>query len=55
MIRFRNIGRHLAEHASAAGCWTVTGISRHGHDVQKVVDQIAADQLFTFGIMLLSC
>ena len=37
------IGRHLAEHLLATGKWTVTGISRHKHDLPKGVKHIAVD------------
>ena len=37
------IGRHLAEHLIATGKWTVTGISRHKHDLPKGVRHIAVD------------
>ena len=36
------IGRHLAEHLLAEG-WTVSGISRHAHDLPKGVNHIAVD------------
>ena len=34
------IGRHLAEHLIATKGWTVTGISRHNHDLPKGVKHI---------------
>ena len=37
------IGRHLAEHLIATKGWTVTGISRHKHDLPKGVKHIAVD------------
>ena len=37
------IGRHLAEHLLATDKWTVTGISRHKHDLPKGVKHIAVD------------
>ena len=37
------IGRHLAEHLMATKGWTVTGISRHKHDLPKGVKHIAVD------------
>ena len=37
------IGRHLAEHLKAAKGWSVTGISRHKHDLPKGVKHIAVD------------
>ena len=37
------IGRHLAEHLIATKGWTVTGISRHKHDLPKGVKHLSAD------------
>ena len=37
------IGRHLAEHLKATKEWTVTGISRHKHDLPKGVKHVAVD------------
>ena len=37
------IGRHLAEHLLATGGWTVSGISRHNHDLPKGVKHVAVD------------
>ena len=37
------IGRHLAEHLIATEGWTVTGISRHNHDLPKGVKHISVD------------
>ncbi len=37
------VGRHLAEHLRATKGWTVTGISRHKHDLPKGVKHIAVD------------
>ncbi len=37
------IGRHLAEHLVATKGWSVTGISRHKHDLPKGVKHIAVD------------
>jgi nucleoside-diphosphate-sugar epimerase len=37
------IGRHLAEHLIATKGWSVTGISRHKHDLPKGVKHIAVD------------
>jgi nucleoside-diphosphate-sugar epimerase len=37
------IGRHLAEHLVATEGWTVTGISRHKHDLPKGVKHVAVD------------
>ena len=37
------IGRHLAEHLTATKGWTVSGISRHKHDLPKGVQHIAVD------------
>ena len=37
------IGRHLAEHLIATEGWTVTGISRHKHDLPKGVKHISVD------------
>ena len=37
------IGRHLAEHLIATKGWTVTGISRHKHDLPKGVKHISVD------------
>ena len=37
------IGRHLAEHLTATKGWSVTGISRHKHDLPKGVKHIAVD------------
>jgi nucleoside-diphosphate-sugar epimerase len=37
------IGRHLAEHLIETGGWTVSGISRHKHDLPKGVNHISAD------------
>ena len=37
------IGRHLAEHLTASKGWTVSGISRHAHDLPKGVKHIAVD------------
>ena len=37
------IGRHLAEHLMATKGWSVTGISRHKHDLPKGVKHIAVD------------
>ena len=37
------IGRHLAEHLLATDKWSVTGISRHKHDLPKGVKHIAVD------------
>ena len=37
------IGRHLAEHLMATEGWTVSGISRHNHDLPKGVKHIAVD------------
>jgi nucleoside-diphosphate-sugar epimerase len=37
------IGRHLAEHLLTTKGWTVTGISRHKHDLPKGVKHIAVD------------
>jgi GDP-D-mannose dehydratase len=36
------IGRHLAEHL-LENDWTVSGISRHAHDLPKGVQHIAVD------------
>jgi nucleoside-diphosphate-sugar epimerase len=37
------IGRHLAEHLAAQEGWSVTGISRHKHDLPAGVAHIAVD------------
>jgi nucleoside-diphosphate-sugar epimerase len=37
------IGRHLAEHLLATKGWSVTGISRHKHDLPRGVKHIAVD------------
>ena len=37
------IGRHLAEHLVSTEGWTVTGISRHNHDLPKCVTHISVD------------
>src|SRR5690242_20938170 len=37
------IGRHLAEHLLAAKGWTVTGVSRHKHDLPRGVKDISVD------------
>ena len=37
------IGRHLAEHLLETDKWTVTGISRHKHDLPRGVKHIAVD------------
>ena len=37
------IGRHMAEHLLATKGWTVSGISRHKHDLPKGVEHIAVD------------
>ncbi len=37
------IGRHLAEHLLATKGWTVTGISRHKHDLPEGVRHVALD------------
>ena len=37
------IGRHLAEHLIATKGWTVTGISRHKHDLPKGAKHISVD------------
>ena len=37
------IGRHLAEHLNATKDWTVTGISRHKHDLPQGVKHISVD------------
>jgi nucleoside-diphosphate-sugar epimerase len=37
------IGRHVAEHLIATKGWTVTGISRHKHDLPKGVKHISID------------
>ena len=37
------IGRHLAEHLLATKGWSVTGLSRHKHDLPKGVKHIAVD------------
>lgn len=37
------IGRHLAEHLLGTKGWTVSGISRHKHDLPKGVKHIAVD------------
>jgi nucleoside-diphosphate-sugar epimerase len=37
------IGRHLAEHLIASKGWSVTGISRHKHDLPKGVKHVAVD------------
>ena len=37
------VGRHLSEHLLATKGWSVTGISRHKHDVPKGVNHIAVD------------
>ena len=37
------VGRHLADHLIATKGWTVTGISRHKHDLPKGVKHIAVD------------
>lgn len=39
------IGRHLAEHLNESGGWSVSGISRHPHDLPRGVNHIAADLL----------
>jgi nucleoside-diphosphate-sugar epimerase len=37
------IGRHLAEHLATTKNWSVTGISRHKHDLPKGVKHVAVD------------
>jgi len=37
------VGRHLADHLIAAGGWTVTGISRHRHDLPAGAAHVAVD------------
>jgi nucleoside-diphosphate-sugar epimerase len=37
------VGRHLAELLAATKGWSVTGISRHGHDLPEGVKHIAVD------------
>ena len=37
------IGRHLAAHLIATEGWTVTGISRHNHDLPKGLKHISVD------------
>jgi nucleoside-diphosphate-sugar epimerase len=37
------IGRHLAERLVATEGWTVTGISRHNHDLPTCVAHISVD------------
>ncbi|MCB1377463.1 MAG: SDR family oxidoreductase [Alphaproteobacteria bacterium] len=37
------IGRHLAEHLTTVKGWTVSGISRHKHDLPKCVKHVAVD------------
>ena len=44
------IGRHLAEHLLNTKGWTVSGISRHKHDLPKGVKHIAADMTDADGL-----
>jgi nucleoside-diphosphate-sugar epimerase len=37
------IGRHLADHLIGTKGWTVTGISRHKHNLPKGVKHISVD------------
>lgn len=37
------VGRHLAEYLYETGGWTISGLSRHGHELPKGVRGISAD------------